>query len=777
MRRQPIIKATFFVSVFWWCLLTLWQAGFNVRELLKGELYLDWSWTLSAFYATAAGTLCGVFCTAFSIWFDRKETAKKLEGKMQYGLESSIGPVPLHLSDPREPGEEAQSITEEAVATVPEIVADKTTDFLAKWHARYDEDYPAHAALMAAIETVLMKYSELPATHIYGGHGGRTLLAHSILVAWYMDSLAPHHTYDGKIKLPDYTQVYPLRRENYKFNADDPLIAIVGLVHDIGKIECYQYDEEGRLTGCRHDHDSTAVRMLARMPEYWELSSEDRQVLSVAVKFYHHPQDTPTEDGLLPLDDRLHAIQELLIRADTLASRRERGENATAALSALEFDSNPLGMDDQGNAKEEFWNAIEEVLLREGSINSKDKATNFGIKSFHPLFKKDMLILREDLFIQAICTELGKVNVTPHVTNAVSAMTKVVLRVLDERECLYTQQESGGRNPETALYKVEFFAPEVFWADKKARIPAKDEDRGDPKFTWASTIIIDLQTVFPELVRLDDHKFVPVIRNGRLGNAGKRGSASNKSAEEIILENELTGKDDRVGTDMHEFKAQQAAKAKEAALAKQAASSVPASPPAATPTAAPSAAPSVAPTVAPPASVASPAVQPQPVVPVTVPEPANDAVMESAPATTAPAEEKGALWDTDDLFADLDLPPSPVTEVLPAPPVAMEPAATDLGAPPQAAPETDRLSSDDEELVSRYRWKLCSLLPRAVDQGTVPVMSVENGYYVMEVKALRGWLDHQFSASESERMFALIKANTLPGAMIKAGFAFIQVPK
>jgi hypothetical protein len=756
--KQPIFKAGFFVALFWWTVLTLWAAGFNVTALLKGESGLDWHWTMSALLATAAGIAGGVFTTVFSIWFDRRETAKRLEGKMQHGLECSIGPVPMHLHDLRDPGEDAQSITEDMVATVPEIASDSTTAFLDKWHERYDEQYPAQANLMYAIETVLLKYRELPATHVYGGHGGRTLLAHSILVSWYMDKLAPHHTYDGKIKLPDFTLKMPLRRPNYQFDADDPMIALIGLVHDLGKIECYQYDANGKLIGCRADHDSTAVRILARMPEYWELSSEDRLVLSVVVKYYHHPQDTPTEDGELPLDDRLHAVLELLIRADTLASRREAGDNASAALKALEFDADPMGLEAQGNGKEQLWNVILEVLDWEERYNGKDNSTNLGIKRFHPLYKKEMVFLREDVFIKAICEEMDKENYIPQTSNAVSAMTKVVLRVLDEKGCLYSEQQSGGRNPETALYKVEFYPPEKFWTDTQPREIAKDEDRGDPKFTWGSTIVVDLTTHFPGLASLEDHKFIPLIRNSRLGAAGKK-NAPKVSATDIIAKNEILGTNERVGMDFMELEdKKQAGKQQPRAAA----------------TLAPGPSPASVPTVSPvpgQAMVSTAGAQSGPersgnVVPLR-PHPASSDDISAAQTQPAPASQQGEeqaspAGDSAADAAQLILWEEPDQEA----------TQESTGA---ATPELTLAPSEEEKrLTAVYFWKLHAIFQRDVADNKITILNKENGHFVMTLDALRGWLKSEYAEHEIEELIRLMKAGEIPDTRIQLNFAFIR---
>ena len=540
MRRQPIFKATLFVTVFWWSILTLWSAGFNLRDLIESGKGLDWNWSISVIVAISGGIIAGIFSVAFSIWFDRNEKKLQLIGKKQFGIISTIGPVPAHYYDLREGTEAPLPIPLESIAAIPEIRKDGTTSFLQDWYQKYGQDLPEYAALMRGLETVFMKFKHLPATHVPGGHGGRTLLAHSLLVSWFMTKLAPSHTYDGKIKRADFTITLPLKRKTYQFEPDDPLIALIGLVHDIGKIECYEYDAGGAIIGCRPDHDLTGGRIISRMPEFWELPSVDREVLHTVMSFYHHPQDVPTEDGYMVRDDRIHALLELLIRADIQSSRHESGEQDVVASAGANAGPTPEEEIVENNQKETLWESIKEILLRNDAINGPRNSGNLGFKRWHPQLKKDFLYLAENDFIAAVCEETGLENHVQKTNNPVGPVTKRVLKLLDEKGCLYTEQTEGGRNAESALYKVEFFEDKAFWKDRKNQIPAPAEERGNPKFNLASCIIVDCDPHFIELTRLLECKFMPVIGSSRLGARGRK-KAANVSVADTLIEEALTG--------------------------------------------------------------------------------------------------------------------------------------------------------------------------------------------------------------------------------------------
>ena len=117
---------------------------------------------------------------------------------------------------------------------------------------------------------------------VKGGHGGRSLLEHSLLVAFQMQNLAMKWTYTGLRDRSGKRVSLKLRDDNYKFDPMDPIVLIVGLAHDIGKIEAYLYDDTGEIVGSHHEHDLTGARMIARMPEMWDLPEADRQAMLLA---------------------------------------------------------------------------------------------------------------------------------------------------------------------------------------------------------------------------------------------------------------------------------------------------------------------------------------------------------------------------------------------------------------------------------------------------------------------------------------------------------------
>lgn len=502
--------------------------------LLHGAT-MGWAYSLAVVVSVAAGIAAGAAVTTYSVWFDRRQVQKGLKGRVERGVSISIGPVPIHLGElPRN----EHSISEQDVAEVREIHEDRSTDFLKKWHTNFDSRAPEHGRLMYALERVMAQHRTLPATHVPGGHGGRNLLVHSLLVCWYMVKLAPSHTYNGTIKLPDFKITLKLKEPGYQFDGDDPLVALIGLAHDIGKIECYEYDENGGVTGCRRDHDLTGSRILARMPEFWDLPDNDRDTLSLVVAHYHHPQDMPTLDGFEVLADRNHAMLELLIRADVLSSKREAGLGAAAANGELGGESQFV----ETIEGKDLWKAVESVLTRVGTINGRTGSGNIGFKYRDPASGANLVYLVEKDFIDAVSAEARVTNTIQELRNDVSAVSKKVLMLFNDRSVLYTDRE---RSPSTALYNVQFFAAKSYWADREHKIPKSEEERGAPAFRLGSVIVIRADALFPALGQLADFDKVPVIGKSRLGMGGvrKSGGADRMTIADLALGAELQPQD------------------------------------------------------------------------------------------------------------------------------------------------------------------------------------------------------------------------------------------
>ena len=174
----------------------------------------------------------------------------------------------------------------------------------------------SRAALFENIAAVLNARPEVPATTVPGGHGGVSLLDHTMAVVVVALRRAPSFQYRGLLYPDGNVAVSPLD-PHYQFSSDDPLVPLVAIGHDIGKLECYALSD-GTWTEVSHAHDSKGSVLLTRLDLFWALPDNERLLVQRAVGYYHHPLDIPINTG-----DRAFALIALLNEADDSASRSE----------------------------------------------------------------------------------------------------------------------------------------------------------------------------------------------------------------------------------------------------------------------------------------------------------------------------------------------------------------------------------------------------------------------------------------------------------------------
>lgn len=89
------------------------------------------------------------------------------------------------------------------------------------------------------------------------------------------------------------------------------------LGHDLGKLATFQY-EDGRWVRLFRHHDRMSAMLLARIPEWQQLSPEDREDLRLAVRFHHAPGNLPPDAR-----PRARALLQVLTLSDHAVSTRE----------------------------------------------------------------------------------------------------------------------------------------------------------------------------------------------------------------------------------------------------------------------------------------------------------------------------------------------------------------------------------------------------------------------------------------------------------------------
>lgn len=510
--RSEIIEATFIVASIWWAVFTAAAFFGAPGSFFLGERHFFTSWI-----GVLAGLLIGGGGVASCIYLDRKNRELLLHPEVKRGLSISIGKVPEQAGTP------ARS------KVMPDLTG---TPSLRRWMDWIGKASPEHLTLAKAIIRTVWNNQNLPATHVKGGHGGKTLFEHTVLVCEQMLLLSQNWEYTG-LRGKSGSLVLALRDANYRFDRTDPLIGIVALAHDLGKIECY-IREDGNIVGSRHDHDRVSSQMLARMPEFWNLPREDRSALLGSVGYYHHPQDLPLDQDGRSSDDRAIALLELLIKADYAAGDIEGGRasfvapspSSTGSFSQSSESGEKTGggvVPRENVSEEQLWEAFVELVKEPGRVNGRNAKLSIGQKCGELVYFKEQS-LRVELVKKLGISDMHRYG------DGRYAFTEDLLETLIDKNVLYNWHEGQEYSKYRALFRVAFF----------------NAENGGHLATWPATVIVKPGASIPFLSSLPDHPANPKIERpvyseNSARNKNKAGeesdapvSGSNKTTDSVI---------------------------------------------------------------------------------------------------------------------------------------------------------------------------------------------------------------------------------------------------
>jgi len=488
------------VFSFWWVVLGSWTVFNGDVELipaLEASINVVIIWIIGGVLGAIGGVTWVVL--------ERQARKEGLVADKVRGLACSIGPVPLNAVAP------GRADMLPSFIGLPDVPA----EFFPDWLARYSETHPNHVRLVEAMLQVYEHSKHLPATHVVGGHGGRTLLQHSLLVSYQMQNLAYKWSYTGLRDRTGKKVLLKLRDGSYEFDPSDPLVLIVGLAHDIGKIEAFIF-ENGKIIGSHHEHDLTGARMMARLPEMWEIPDADRVALLLAIAHYHHPMELPLSPDRRAIDDRTIAVMELLIKADFVASAIER-----KGVTPSEQDYN-LEMDDREKSEitdENLWIAFSEILNETGRINSADLNYNVGTICQIAGQNAMRLVLHEPSIRGALMRRLGIMN-AEQMGDGRYPLTIRLLKLINEHALLIKSIKDLNYPAESALWSVSFFGrKKTRGTNEAARLTG-----------WPAAIVM-LPSVTPFVSALPSYPWTGQVERGTMGQA--RTKATTDDAPEI----------------------------------------------------------------------------------------------------------------------------------------------------------------------------------------------------------------------------------------------------
>lgn len=318
--REPIVPAV--------GALTFALAAFvSYPDVLSGRLdYAAMAYTL---VGAAVGAVCAVVARVALHHAGSLDKTASLDGEVVRGLTSPLAKLPLTFAAPQKTAK-----VDVAWFAVPEVVSAMRVQGLApqawfnQWLTQHEGS--PYQKLAKDLLCTIGAAPDFPAGPKAGDHNGRSLLSHTILVAFCASELARTFTVDMKSR-----GLRP-RNPSFDFTAyrDHPMIMVMALAHDIGKLKVFVKESPGDIeytvTG---DHDKASARMLTLFDAYWDISTAERDTLHAVVCHYHAESLIPVEADGRPIDDLRHAMVRLLIAADTQAGHLEASSAYTTNIT------------------------------------------------------------------------------------------------------------------------------------------------------------------------------------------------------------------------------------------------------------------------------------------------------------------------------------------------------------------------------------------------------------------------------------------------------------
>ncbi len=560
VHREPIIRATLTVVITVWIALT-WRHILEIGHHLDVILFVGLS--------SICGLLCGATIVFMQLFSERVSLRNALAGERMRGLRSNLGLIPLHLM-PK--SERALPNLVELCKRVPEITqlsadagASPATWIEIKLKQAQQTDPPV-AALMHAVLRTLTTYDQqekTPAGPRPGDHGGRSLLQHSLLVAFLVNRISESFEYkpeDGVV----------LADANFTWinHANNPIVVLTALAHDIGKVLVFKRvpgRENYRVDG---DHSRAGLRLLALMPEYWNITLAQRDLIASVIFAYHEPSLMAMAHGSnKPLDDRRMALMQLLIRADKMAGATEARSSYvnTAKLSQLQTDDGRIepqigqsaldhqmlnaaivAAHDPAAGRKLTTQALQEagkngtsslldsaiaLLTDTARINSVDDAQNIAFKYDDPRWKRSLLVIHEMGFRVALLDARGgprQLKDMPRQRGKVAEITSEIQKLLAGAGLLWDGYTEDKRTPGNQLVNIRWVSNVNYWSDRdnaivKPNFKWAPDDNKNWKLEWPAAYVVDItdHAAFDEIRKVPSYDCVPVFGGNVLGSRGR----------------------------------------------------------------------------------------------------------------------------------------------------------------------------------------------------------------------------------------------------------------
>ena len=154
---------------------------------------------------------------------------------------------------------------------------------------------------------------------------------------------------------------------------NEPLARVAGLAHDMDKLLAYQETSPGswaKRKDATH-HNTFSAYLVAQQPEFANLDADDQLVLTLALRYYHHPEKLPRNvpDRVERLIGAIRTADSLVIQSEKVAgianARESSMTNDLMDAAISRFLANANINDTRGNSSPAGWtkDALEMVVV------------------------------------------------------------------------------------------------------------------------------------------------------------------------------------------------------------------------------------------------------------------------------------------------------------------------------------------------------------------------------------------------------------------------------
>ena len=323
---------------FWWIFLGF----FNQLNRTSGIASADWSTfcahELIAILALMLSMLVAFYLEYKEIALRRALILYELQPQEHLGLVSSLGSAQQFLPCPWVEASITKSLDFDSAKLLLWLKTSqlKASSEVINVISQMQIDYPLHANAMLNCLNLMAQQPLCPAYHglkvendsnenenpAYTPfiHGNTTLIEHSMQVCMHGLELAHGFVYQG-IR-GEYNKIAK-RNDSFELPASDPMIPLICLAHDMGKLITFKRGESGKVIRVQGLHGQVGARALAQSHFIKTLSMEDQSALIKVLQFYHHPLDFTLDMDAKIESDRQAALMMLLIKADHRSSTQE----------------------------------------------------------------------------------------------------------------------------------------------------------------------------------------------------------------------------------------------------------------------------------------------------------------------------------------------------------------------------------------------------------------------------------------------------------------------